>query len=128
MKTCACAILGVVFSLATSPAIAQTAGQLQQWCRESTRLDAENRNRTEAGLCVGFVAGVAQARGLVVGELNGKGPDWMVRGCVPNGVTNGQLVQVVARFLDTHPESHHLPAASPAWLAISTAFAFQCDR
>jgi hypothetical protein len=47
-------------------------------------------------------------------------------GCLPSTVTNGQLALIVGKYLEQHPEEHHLDA----WLQVGWAVtnAFPCEK
>lgn len=55
--------------------------------------------------CVGYVDGVVGT--LVIAAASYKVPRLV---CVPDGVTTGQTVKVVERFLEAHPEELHKDA------------------
>ena len=42
--------------------------------------------------------------------------------CVPNGVTNGQIIKVIKTFADRHPEQLHYPADVLVTRAITDAW------
>jgi hypothetical protein len=72
----------------------------------------------EAGLCRGFVVGVADVMGLRTAIL-GSGT-----ACIPLPVNAGQATDVAKRFLEQHPESRHQAAAG--LVAAALALAFPC--
>ena len=55
--------------------------------------------------CIGYVDGVVGT--LVIAAAAHKVPRLV---CVPDGVTTGQTVKVVERFLEAHPEELHKDA------------------
>jgi hypothetical protein len=66
----------------------------------------------EQGTCLGFIHGVIG--GFDMGSsgqqsIENKGRP-TVDLCVPNGVSNGQIVKVIMAFADKHPEQLHYPA------------------
>jgi hypothetical protein len=64
---------------------------------------------TEWGMCLGYILGVQDA-------LEGSSF------CVPNGVTQGQLKDVVKLWLHDHPETRHLSASSLVAAALKEKF------
>ena len=66
------------------------------------------------GACVAYVVGVID--GMWWGEPN--------MNCIPDGVTTGQLAQVVAKFLRDHPERLQLNA--PVLIADAIGGAWPC--
>jgi hypothetical protein len=71
----------------------------------------------DEGKCIAFVIGVE----------NGFEMAYVVQGiqkpiCLPSGVTNGQAVKVVVKFMKNHPEDLHQPAVSLTLKALIEAF------
>jgi hypothetical protein len=71
---------------------------------------------TQAGYCMGYVAGLADA-------FVWDGTLCALRG----GVTEGQVDDVVVNYLRAHPEEHHYSAASIAQRALILAFPCNSD-
>jgi hypothetical protein len=68
------------------------------------------------GLCAGFVVGIADAMSNVTGVLGR-------RACIPlPAVPRGQVIDVVKRYLEQHPETRHDSAVSLVAQALSEAF------
>ncbi len=42
--------------------------------------------------------------------------------CLPKGGTTDQMIKVVIKYLENHPEQLHLPAANVIYLALDDAF------
>jgi hypothetical protein len=63
------------------------------------------------GMCLGLIAGVAEASPLV---------------CYANGVTNGQSLRVVVKFLQDHPEK--LNERDTTLIREALAQAFPCSK
>jgi hypothetical protein len=61
-----------------------------------------------AQICTGYIVGVMEATSDQI--------------CYPPGATYFQLIQVVGRFLDVHPEQLHLHALDLVLLALHEAF------
>ena len=67
-----------------------------------------------AGLCVGFINGYRQLATML--------PEQKLL-CLPSeNVPNGQLIKVVVKYLDQHPEKLHLPAAQLIYESTNEAF------
>jgi len=67
-----------------------------------------------SGFCAGFVGGVMEAQTMwEVWEGKGtalrKNPDLSF--CLPERVTNDQIIKIFVKHLDDHPEELHKPAA-----------------
>ena len=68
-------------------------------------LDAKDASKdVNFTYCEGFIAGVSDARSLIRG-----GP---VQLCVPANVSGEQMIKIVTKYGDEHPEDLHLPSAS----------------
>jgi hypothetical protein len=69
--------------------------------------------------CLGYVVGIADAMSgaqSVGGTVNG----W--RACLPYGVTEGQVMDVVVQALRAHPQRRHNGASGLVASALSEAF------
>ena len=64
----------------------------------------------QRSICLGYIAGMADA--LEIAKL------W----CPPEGVTVGQTVDIVMKYLREHPEERHLTASGEGGLALAIAF------
>ena len=71
-------VAAVLFALLAKPAVALTGNELRQWCNQQGDPIAE-------GFCLGYVVGVR---------------DILPEDCVPQTVTNGQLVDVVRKYFE----------------------------
>ena len=95
-------VAAVLFALLAKPAVALTGNELRQWCNQQGDPIAE-------GFCLGYVVGVR---------------DILPEDCVPQTVTNCQLVDVVRKYFEANPEDRDAPGA---WLIFSAAGeAFHC--
>ena len=107
--------MATAVALACPPALAQeqegkvfdTGNDL--WSHCSGKGDAH------FGLCAGFVVGIADAMSNVTGILGR-------RACIPLPVSRGQVLDVVKRYLEQHPETRHDSAVSLVAQALSEAF------
>jgi hypothetical protein len=78
-----------------------------------------SQDASERGYCYGYVNAIAEAERRPAG-FNG----WY--NCLPAESTRKQLVDVVKRWLDQHPEQRHYSAAGLIAQALSEAF--PCKR
>jgi hypothetical protein len=86
--------------------------------------------RTDPGhaLCLGYVTGIADltlvltAQNMTLIDEDGGDATAAFKWCKPDGVTNGQLVNVVVRELRAHPEDRHLWALRLIIRALRTSF------
>lgn len=67
--------------------------------------------------CLGYVAGIADVFGERGSVLHGH-----YRACMPPGATNGQLRDVVVKWLQQYPERRHYDADSLVAAALSRTF------
>lgn len=87
-----------------------TGNRLHEDCRAA--------NYFNRGYCGGYVTGIVdtieslQARGVLPADAL----------CIPEESTKGQLVDVVKKYLDDHPERRHLEAGSLVPEALNSAF------
>lgn len=100
------AVLGVGIALACSrPALAYKNGyELQAQC--SNKNDLFN-----LGLCYGFIMGTLET-----------GNDGRTFCIPPFGITNGQVYDIVAHYLEAHPEQLRFYAATLVMTALGTSF------
>jgi hypothetical protein len=94
----------VVASL-SSPVQAMTGNELKRNCGDTG---------AKYGLCVGFVVGV------VDGVLIDSPPDSII--CVPDGVSHGQMKDIVLKYMNDNPANLHFPAALLVFFALGEAF------
>jgi hypothetical protein len=76
-----------------------SAQEIKDMCRK-------NEARFGDGLCMGFIMGVHD---LASGSNEV---------CAPKGVTIGQVMDVVKKYLNDHPEKGHYSADSVIWIAL----------
>jgi hypothetical protein len=69
----------------------------------------------DAGLCTGYVAGIADALGAGSAIFG----NWA---CLPEGVNGEQAQDVVMRYLEQHPETRYYSAAILVAEALAQAF------
>jgi len=97
------------------PARAHTNGNdLRDYC--GAALDKQNQAGARAGLCVGFLDAYRQLAVMLPASANLK------LLCLPDGIGQEQLIRVLIKYLDQHPEKLHLPAAQLVYDATNDAF------
>lgn len=99
------AVLGV------SPAAALTGNQLAEYCRNGA-----DRNPG----CFYYIQGVVDAQV----ELHSAFRIALI--CFPSKVTNGQIAQIVAKYLNDTPSELHFPATTLVSNALHKAF--PCEK
>ena len=105
--------MAVAIAMTCLPASAQelrafyTGNDLRSRCSDTSPY--------QAGLCMGFVTGIADAMGIAA-ILGGR------RACIPLAATEGQALDVVKRFLEQHPAEPQEEAVSLVAQALSEAF------
>jgi hypothetical protein len=99
-------VLGVAIAVGCcQPALAYKNGyELQAQC--SNRNDLFN-----LGLCYGFIMGTLET-----------GNDGKTFCLPPFGITNGQVYDIVARYLDAHPDQLRTYAATLVLVALGASF------
>ncbi|MGB7655220.1 MAG: Rap1a/Tai family immunity protein [Novosphingobium sp.] len=94
------------------PAMPMDSGNtFLQHCRDANS-GKPGVSSLDFGLCYGYLAGI------VDGDSLGEHPHV----CRPNGVTNGQAMDVVLKFLEDNPADRHYSAGPLVLLALMKAF------
>lgn len=108
MKPILLAIAIMVSLIGARPAIAQapngqvSGSQLQEMCKDI--LKDTQKDQFQAGRCMGFVRAVLESEQVFVLLTSRNSNYEQIFYCAPRGVTEGQVLQVVAKFLNNHPE------------------------
>ena len=105
-----CAMLFVV------PAVhagSKSGNELSEDCKTSDG----NSATFQDGVCLGYVLGAKDSFEFAA-KVHHVTPDF----CIPDGVTNGQVVKVVVKYLNNHPEDLHYSAESLVVYALGAAF------
>jgi hypothetical protein len=89
----------------------RTGNDLLEFC--------ESKKEFEQAFCLGYITGVTDMEGMNTAAF----PDRQ-RSCISTIVTNGQLIDVVLKYLKDHPEERHMLAA--VLIVKSMAQAFPC--
>lgn len=113
-------ILLTIFLVATamlaSPAQAIDGNELYKWAREWNNQKGEYLG----GAYQGYLIATADA-------LDKTDIPWApVKFCIPDGVSNGQVGDIVFQWLEDHPEKRHYLASELVVVALSEAF--PCNR
>jgi len=87
--------LTIALVLWSRAALALTGNELLKRC--------EDNDAVQRAFCVGYVIGVA--------DMVEEGPSGLI--CVATGVSNGQLSDIVVKFLRDHPERRQLQRKQP---------------
>ena len=103
-------LVALVLLGATSSAMADGIDDLAG-CKAATGRDAGGR---DAGFCMGIVEGLMWSL-----------PGWGVV-CLPKGVTTGQGLKVLVKYMEDHPEELHDRTAELAFRAFVKAW--PCSR
>jgi len=78
---------------------------------------SETGSAAKGNICVGYITGISDAQGLFV-DWRGIKPSW----CLPLEATSNQLVRVVTKYLQEHPEYLHLTADGLIGNALKASF------
>lgn len=115
-----------VAMMAAGPGWANTPGNsLHEACSSS--------DAAMAGFCIGHVIGVIEgirygmavpmwAAGDYSADQINQTSDTLLAYCPPDGVENGQYVDVVKQYLQSHPQDRHKPARLLIHVALTEAF------
>ena len=79
--------------------------------------ECEAKEPVRQGICFGYITGAAD-----VDAMDGAVFPEHRHTCVPDVVTNGQLIDVVIKYLKAHPEERHLASGVLIIKAIAKAF------
>jgi hypothetical protein len=106
-----------ILLLASTPTKAQklsptTGNELLEWCQSG--------DTWATGRCLGYIIGVADLQTMVKKTL----PENR-QSCIAEGVTAGQILEVVTKYLNQHPEERHFNASVLIVKAIAEAFPCQ---
>ncbi|HEY5363008.1 MAG TPA: Rap1a/Tai family immunity protein [Aestuariivirga sp.] len=97
-----------------------TGQNLEEYCAPlNSQNSTDPTEPMKSGMCFGYIQ--AAIEGLVSLQ-NEKQTDETLKFCIPEGVKLRQNVEVVWRFIASHPEALHKPAFSIIWAAEVTAF------
>lgn len=106
MKTQA-AMLFMVVAIFCTPVHAVTGNKLLEWLER-------DESSMEGHLATGYIVGVVETlQNLDVS-------------CIPNEVTNGQIIDITERYLRAHPKLRHLLA--PGLMRLAIREAYPCDK
>lgn len=100
----------LLFAVAHSASAAYFNGSLlNKYC--------SSESKYEQGMCLGYVVGV-------VDSFNTTNPLQTSKRiiCIPTAVTSGQLVLVIKKSMEEHPETFHLSASAHTLSALTAAF------
>jgi len=78
---------------------------------------SETGSAAKGNTCYGFVTGIEDAHYFFT-ALDEMSPQW----CPPDNMTAGQLIRVVTKYLQEHPEKLHFAAAGSVSNALKLAF------
>jgi len=111
--------LCLVLVAGRTEAVFVSGNQLLAHCREYKSIAADHEGSSfEAGHCGGFLHGVADSY-QSLHRLDASSPPLY---CMPAGVSGGQLVRIVFKFLEANPEKLNAVASDLVLLAYVEAF------
>ena len=116
----AVALVGILGS-GTAMAAGRDGNELLGQCQHFIRLvdggTARSDEHYDAGTCGGFVQGVNSSV-FFYSEVLEKDDKF----CVPDSVTNGQLVRIVVKYLKDNPKILNKDRTTLVWLALKDAY------
>ena len=100
----------------------EDGNSLAEFCKESPKPTASET--LHWGMCAGYIVGVKDAEDTTKISLKAANMEdkRSLKFCVDQRVTNGQLIDVVNKFLKDHPELLHLSAAMIIQGALAHSF------
>jgi len=90
---------------------AYTGTDLQKWC-------APDSHTFDGGLCIGYISGANEFYNLMVWS----GVVQQRAYCIPDGVKNNQVQQIISKYLGNNPETLHMEAPMLFFAAMVKAF------
>jgi Rap1a immunity proteins len=103
-----------VCSKAQVPSIIQDGNSLQFFCEDQDSA----LGQWHRAACSGYIAGVFDSEVLLANSVQPRSK----LACFPDGVTAGQTIDVVRKYLKDHPENRHHSAVSITMRAFLEAF------
>ena len=94
---------------AEQPVPSVTGNSLLEYCG--------SKNVGEYGVCVGYITGVGD-----IETMDGAAFPDRQRFCTPDNATNGQIIDIVVKYLKDHPAARHLLGAILVVNALTEAF------
>ncbi len=101
-------------SKAQAPTFIQDGNSLLFFCEDEDRA----LGQWHKAACQGYIAGVFDSEVLLASSVQARSS----LACFPDGVTAGQTVDVVVKYLKDHPETRHHSSASLTMRAFLEAF------
>jgi len=101
---------------------------MQQKCKQAVHdIDSGTDSPSYAsGVCIGFVSGVLESHTLWMVVDAAQKRTHPTSFCIPDEVTETQILRVFLKYLDEHPEKLHYPAV--VMLIESVRHAFPCKN
>ena len=116
-------VTAMLFLLTASPATAETALEMQSWCRPVANAQIRENgdilmpSNQETGFCWGAFAGIQDF--VIWRNYDGT---QILKLCVPFGATRLQLVKTFEKYVDDNPNIAHEPFTLVAVKAFVAAF------
>jgi Rap1a immunity proteins len=124
-------LLALTVTAATAAEDIESANRMLPGCKGFVANTITSRNDAlMMGLClgtVGAIAFMAQNSDVAISALSGEGQAMLLKGSrrcadIPSGVTNGQMVRVVVRYIEARSNRIHEPFHSLALEALLDAW------
>lgn len=110
----AAAVLAASLVAGTAHAKGASGNDLHGWCNEAATLS----------ICAAYVAGVMGGHQATLVATSKSYQEYMASQivCTPEGVNNGQVVDIVKKYLTANPEKRHQDAGDLVLASIYLAF------
>jgi hypothetical protein len=106
-------VFAILFVAPKAHASSTTGNDLTDYCATSDR----GVGNFKDGMCMGYILGAKDALDATF-VVNQMSPAY----CLDENVTNGQIVKVVVKYMNGHPETLHYGAQTLILLALDGAF------
>ena len=123
MRHSALLLIALAISVATLSQPASTAERIDghQLLEQCEKLGEGPANNYYAGTCAGYIMGVIDSHNGAAGTEKMPEPYF----CIPGDVSRGQLIDIVLKYVEAHPERRHFGGATLIWIAL--VFEYPCQ-
>ena len=96
---------------------AWTGNELLDYCQNALDSDVSDDNSMTTGVCVGYIRAIYDQN--LFEQAMYTRPQFF---CIPQEASPKQVIRVVVKYLEDHPEELHRPAYWPVSIALPAAF------
>ncbi len=114
---CLISCLSTVAQIKPDTFFGVSANDLVNQCRRIDMEAADEGKTIDLMECMGYITGFIDGASLIA-----KGDPSVFHVCIPTAVTKGQLIRVVLKYAEDHPENLHWIAANFVSAALMRSF------